>query len=215
MVALVGLMARAKSHSGFHPERDADLPLLTRVFQVNPEDGGSLIDLLTASGVKFWKDDVTQGLVAYYVAHKELPPAGTSALAVATFSLQRVIRLAQRIMLSVQQRGTLTWGDMADLMSYAERVRPPLGSLPPLPSMLADDVNTALLRVPEDRLSYLEERIVLDLQGLVAGATRGEEALSVCAECSSVFVRRRSGVQMCSHRCRRRKESKDNYKKKP
>jgi len=181
---------------------DADMALLSQVYQVDPDDPDELNHV-----AHLWIDrPLFAGLS---------PQERTECLR----DFGNLCRLTQEIMRTLHERGGITFEQGGALNVYLRRF--PLVLTDPLRAELqpvplegegAGFTHVHIIPIKEIRkvrwTRELKDTAALDLihqiEQLFRLLAEGRTRLSKCAACSSVFVERRSGQQFCSHRCANR-----------
>lgn len=222
----------------FTNKRDRDLPLLTKVYQIDADKRSEIVALLRMQGhpglagmLKTWASGVPLRVdVAVSVGQGEAPesqvvydadPDTIPALGLLGFfgdDLTSACRLAQRMMRDLATEGLVRWGDIQELQArptYKETYHLPAGmDNPPSGDVMIEPSTLRHIPWAQANTSFLAAEITRALHVLLRQAQKGDPGLATCLECKSVFLVQRAGHDYCSHRCRHRHAGRERYKDK-
>lgn len=211
----------------FRNRDDKALPLLTKAYQVDPDDIDELIEFLQREGTISEPGGYTEGEIAQRFREVMAPYTGEDPTTPRTWEWQvnadleaarRIledrykavvaVRLAQNVMRTVYLRNTATRSALATLSELLPQKSFPLDAYigdPTLsyPEKLEEEVPLAEVEWIQ-LVGTPAERIADDLARLVRDASVNKAKLGECVECGSIFVSLKQKQRFCSHRCAHR-----------
>ena len=186
---------------------DADLPLLTQAFQIDPDN---------MTEVEHFAERLSRG------AQDRVGRLSEQQRETMLRDLAGLCRLTRAILSTLHDEGGISVRERRELEEFLGRFRVALAG--PGIHLLRDSRTGDRLIIP---IEHIKESIVYEedelipvshllqyVRALLREVPVGQAALTRCKECESVFVTRRAGQQFCSHRCadrvsaRRRRQRK-------
>jgi hypothetical protein len=212
----------------FTNKADANLPLLTKIVQVDCENREEFIQFLEDLSDRYSRFDLVLrvilddedpfdiGLVDYKNVLGGTHPIvgyweGIFSQIVGAFEI------AQRVMGGLASESTVKWEDVLTIekcqstLTFEASIRPltseaviPLSDLRSSPG---SDYDPLLSVVCTNLAAILRDGALL--------AAKGQKIVDSCDECGFPFVVQKPGQRYCSHRCRHREGSRRRYMRKP